>query len=925
MQSRPGASEHTVLLGRANECSVLDGLIRGIRRGEAQSLVLRGEAGIGKTALLRYLIAEASDLTVLRSDGVESEMELAYASLQQLCGPLLDRLPRLPESQSQALEIVFGLSAGAAPDRFVVGLAVLSLLSEVAEERGLLCVVDDAQWLDRASALTLAFVARRLQADPVGIVFGAREPGEELRNLRQLKVKALVDGDARALLSSAVMFKLDADVGDRIVAETRGNPLALLELPQGLTATQLAGGFGLLDARGLAGRIEESFARRLVALPENTRLLLLTAAAEPAGDPLLLWRAAERLGLPPAAAAAAESEGLLEIGGRVTFRHPLVRSAAYRSAAAEQRRGVHLALAEATVEDTDPDRRAWHLAAAASEPDEGVALELERSASRAQARGGVAAAAAFLERAVALTGDPARRADRALAAAGASLHAGAFDVAGQLLATVDDRPLDELQLARAELLRARVAFAINRGSDATALLLRAARRLESLNVELARDTYLEALAAAQFAARLARTGEDVLAVANAALSAPGAPDPRPSDLLLDGLATLIARGHGAGVPLVLSALSAFRVGNLTPQEPIRWTSHACRTAVDMWDFDAWELLSERMVIQARELGAPAGLATALTLRMVAYLHAGQMGALSSLLDEVEALIHATGVPSSPYGPLMLLAWRGNERDATALIQATVRGASARGEGQALTVAYCAEAVLLNGLGRYDEALEAARKGSAYRPDLTFRNWSLAELVEAGVRSGETVAATEALESLAESTGPCGTDWALGTEARCRALLTLGDDAERLYREAIGMLERSRVLPMLARTHLVYGEWLRRENRRVDSRAQLRTAHEMLTGMEMEAFAERARMELLATGERARKRTPETRDDLTQQERQIAMLARDGLSNAEIGSRMFLSTRTVEWHLRKVFAKLGIRGRGQLARAFLDSDSELVRA
>jgi DNA-binding CsgD family transcriptional regulator len=920
-----GPAPETSLLGRASECALLDGLIGDIRRGKSRALVLRGEAGIGKTALLEYLIESASGITVLRAVGVESETELAYASLHQLCGPILDRIDALPAPQREALEIVFGLRSAAAPNRFLVGLGVLSLLSEAADDGPLLCLVDDAQWLDHASGLTLAFVARRLLAEPIGVVFAAREPGEELQDLSELRVHGVRDSYARRLLSSAVRFKLDERVRDRIIAETRGNPLALLELPRGLTATQLAGGFGLLGAESLLGRIEETFARRIKTLSDDAWRLLLIAAAEPVGDPLLLWSAAERLAIGRAAADEVETASLLAIGDRVTFRHPLVRSAVYASAAPRERRAAHLALAQATDREADPDRRAWHLATAAAGPDEEVALELERSAGRAQARGGPAAAAAFLQRAVTLTGNPTRRGERALAAAGASLHAGVFDVAAELLAMAADEPLDELQRARAELLRARVAFAINRGSDAPALLLRAARRLEPLDVGLARDAYLEALAAAQFAGRLAGRGEDVFIVAEAALSAPRPAVARPPDLLLDGLAMVIARGYEVGSPAVQRALSAFRGATDPRREPIRWTSLACRTAVDAWDFDAWELLSDQMVIRARELGAPGALATALTLRLVAHLHAGQMGALGSLLDEVESLTQATGIPSSPYGPLAVLAWRGHEREATALIEATVREVSARGEGQGLAVAHCSAAVLHNGLGRYDEAVEAARKASAYPWDLTFRNWSLAELVEAGVRSGQTETAVEALERLAQTTRPCGTNWALGTEARCRALLSTGDSAQDLYREAITRLERSRVRPALARAHLLYGEWLRRENRRVDARGQLRAAHDMLSAMGMEAFAERARKELAATGERARKRTVATRDDLTAQERQIAQLASDGLSNPEIGARLFLSPRTVEWHLRKVFGKLGIRSRHALAAALAGSEPAPVQA
>ena len=502
----PGPGPGTGLLGRTSECSSLDALITDIGGGRSRSLVLLGEPGIGKTALLEYLMESASDVTVVRAVGVESEMELAFASLQQLCAPMLDRLQRLPAPQRQALEIVFGLTVGAAPDRFLVGLAVLSLLSEAADERPVLCVVDDAHWLDQASALTLAFVARRLLAEPVGIVFAAREVGVELQHLEQLEVHGLRDGDARALLGSSVLFMADERVRNRMIAETRGNPLALLELPRGFTPTQLAGGFGMLAGPALRGRIEESFVRRLKPLPKDTRRLLLVAAAEPVGDPLLLWRAAERLGIGTAAASSAEEDGLLVIGEGVMFRHPLVRSAVYRSAAVEDRRAAHLALAEATDRQADPDRRAWHLAAASAGPDEEVAVELEHSAGRAQARGGLAAAAALLQRAVTLTGDPRRRAERALAGAEASMQAGMFDGARGLLATAEVGPLTELQRARLHLLRAEAAYSESRDGSAPALLLEAAKQLDQLDPQLARDTYLDAWSSALFAGRLASNG-----------------------------------------------------------------------------------------------------------------------------------------------------------------------------------------------------------------------------------------------------------------------------------------------------------------------------------------------------------------------------------------------------------------------------------
>jgi DNA-binding CsgD family transcriptional regulator len=921
-----GEGRRRILRGRSSECALLDDLLSAIRRGDSRSLVLRGEAGIGKTALLDYLVESASGLTVVRAAGVQSEIELAFASLHQLCGPMLGRVEVLPTPQRQALEIVFGVGAGEAPDRFLVGLAVLSLFSEGAEERPLLCVIDDAQWLDKASALTLAFVARRLQAEPVGIVLAEREAGSALEHLPELSVQGLGNGDARALLGSAVPFTLDDQVRDRIIAEVSGNPLALIELPRGLTATELAGGLGMVAEQALSGRIEDSFLRRYGSLPGPTRLLLLVAAAEPVGDPLLLWRAAERLGIGPEALEHAEAGSMLTISERVTFRHPLVRSAIYRTARLAERRSVHLALADSTDPGADPDRRAWHLAAAAAGPDEGVALELERSAGRAQARGGLAAAALFLQRAVALTGDPARRADRALAAAEASLQAGAFDMARGLVAAACVGPLDELGRARAELVQARIVFALERGGEATSLLLQAAKRLEPLDVGLARDTYLEALAAAQFAGRLANPAEDVLAIARAALAAPEPPQPpRAADLLLDGLAKLIAEGYQSGAALVKEALDAFRRVDLPTEEAVRWTWLAGRTAVDVWDFDGWELFAERMVSVAREQGALSALPLGLILRMGAYLYAGELDAGALLLEEVDAINEATGTRIAPYGPVSLVAWRGRECEAEALIKEAVDGVTTRGEGWGVTLAHNARAVLLNGLGRYEEAFGAAAQAVSYRRDLAFRNWSLAELVEAAVRSGETETAAEAMEQLASTTGPCATDWAIGIEARCRALLSAGDTAEGHYRDAIGRLEKSRVRSALARARLLYGEWLRRENRRVDAREQLNVAYQQLATMGVEAFAERARIELLATGERVRKRTVETRDDLTAQERHIARLARDGLSNPEIGTRLFLSPRTVEWHLRNVFIKLGVSSRKQLRGALSGSDGELMPA
>ena len=923
MENRvPGPGRRTSLLGRVDECAMLDALIAGVRENESRSLVLRGEAGIGKTALLEHLVESASDLTVVQAVGVESEMELAYAGLQQLCAPLLDRLERLPAPQRQALEIVFGLSAGAVPDRFVVGLGVLSLFSDVVEERPLLCVVDDAQWLDRASALALAFVARRLLAEPVGIVFAAREGGEELRNVSELEVHGLHNGDARALFGSAVRFLLDPGVCDRIVAETRGNPLALLELPRGLTAAQLAGGFGLVGAQGLSGRIEESFMRRLEGLSEDARRLLLLAAADSVGDPLLLLRASEQLGV-AVSAVDAETDGLVAIGARVAFRHPLVRSAVYRSASAQERRTVHLALAEATDREIDPDRRAWHLAAAAAGPDEQVALELERSAGRAQARGGLAAAAAFLERAVALTEDPARRAGRALAAAQASFQAGAFDVAPGLLAAAEAGPLDEFQRVRIDLVRAQLVLASGRRTEATRLLLAAARRLEALDISLARETYVDAFFAALVGARLNDSvGVPEVAQAARRVARRSEDEPTTAGGLLDGLVAL-ADDYDAAVPLCREALQKISAETISPNERLRWFQGGT-VALEVWDDESAYVLSRHHVQIARETGTLNELAPALNMHTPMLVFSGELSAAASAVAETQSIEEMTEIRNAPYGALVLEAWRGHPRETRALIEKTVREAGSRGEGIGVATSEYARAVLCNGLGQYEEALVAACSATEYQ-EVVAENWGLSELIEPATRTGRTELATDAMNRLARKARAAGTGWALGIEARSRALLSEGDRAEGLFRDAIGHLGRTRVRAELARTHLLYGEWLRRESRRVDARAQLRAALDQFTSFGMEAFAERARRELVATGEKARRRTVETRDDLTAQERQIAQLACDGLSNPEIGARLFLSPRTVEWHLRKVFGKLGIRSRHQLANALAVADPESAQA
>jgi DNA-binding CsgD family transcriptional regulator len=900
-----------MLRGRRSECEVLDRLLERVRAGRSGALVVRGEAGVGKTALLQYAVESASDLRIARGVGMESEMELAFASLHQLCAPMLDRLERLPGPQRDALSTTFGLKAGPAPDRFFVGLAVLSLLSEAAQERPLVCVVDDAQWLDRASAQALAFVARRLMAESMVLLFSAREPGEEFRGLPELVVEGLRNGDARELLGSVVRGSLDERVRDRIVAETRGNPLALLELPRGLSPAQLAGGFGSPGALSLSSRIEEKFLRLLAELPEETQRLLVLAAAEPAGDPTLLWHAAGRLGIGSAALASAETAGLLNVGARVRFRHPLVRSAVYGAASASERQAVHEALAKVTDPDTDPDRRAWHRAQAAPGPDEEVAAELELSAARARRRGGVAAEAAFLERASELTIDPPRRARRALAAARAKHLAGAPDAALELLLTAEAGPLDELGLARVDMLRAQVAYAENRGSDAPALLLRAARRLEPLDLSSAQATYLEALAV--LSGSLA-SSVGVVEVAQAALAAPRLDPPSVSDLLLAGLATRFIRGYAASAPMLKRALAAFASEDSSGEETLQWLWVAALAAVHLWDDRMWEVVATRWLQLTRDTGVISLLPLALNGRIAAYTFAGELATAAALTEEIDAVIEATGSQVPPFGALILAAWRGRETEITEVIETISKEVPSRGEAYAASNTEWARAMLYNGLGRYEDALTAAERATEHREHLWFYNWGLVELILAGVRSGKPELAAKALERLSEITRASGTDWALGIEARSKALLSEGEVAESLYRHAIDRLSRTRMRAELARAHLFYGEWLRREGRRLDARDQLRIAQVMLSEMGIEAFADRAANELLATGERVRRRVVETRKDLTAQEALVARLARDGLSNPEIGTRLFISPRTVEYHLHKVFTKLGISSRNQLDRA-----------
>jgi DNA-binding CsgD family transcriptional regulator len=899
------------LHSRAPESAVLDRVLDAARARQSAAVVLLGEPGIGKTELIEHAAARSSGFRVVRAVGVESELELAFAGVHQLCRQLSDSLERLPPSQQQALATAFGLSTGGLPDRFVVGVAVLSLLAKAAEEQPLFCIVDDAQWLDQASMQTLGFVARRLSTEPVALMFGLRAPSVELAGIPELVVESLPDPAACALVESVTVGPLDERVRDRILAEARGNPLTLLELPQTLTPAELTGGPGLPAALPPESALEESVRRRLELLPAETRLLLLVYAAEPVGDPALLCRAAERLGLGVEAAAPAEADGLFRLGAGVAFRSPLVRSVVYHGAPLADRLDVHRAFAECIDPAVDRDRCTWHSAHAVLGPDDELADELERCADRAGERGRPAVAAAFLERGVALTSDQVRRSDRALAAARAMHDAGHPEQASELLRPAEAGVLDDRQQALLERLRAQITFAVRPEEDAALLLARAAKRLEPLDERLARETHLEAIFAAMFVSPL-DSGPGLVTFAQAARAAPASSEPRSVDLLLEGLAVRLTEGHAAGAPIVRQALVDFRA------DDIRWHLLAFNAADDLWEDDTAHVLAIRIAGLTRRRGARLWLPQAVSSVAYRSVCEGEFGVAARLIEEAQAVAASTGgtAPASPR--VLLAAWRGHEDEVVA----------PRNEGAIhLMVTEYAHAVLNNGLGRYDAALLAAQRAVA-QGDL-YSPWVLSELIEAAVRYGDGELAEAAVECLGRRTQASGTDLARGIGSVAHALVSRGSAADILYRAGIEQLGRTRIAPYRARAHLLYGEWLRREGRRVEAREQLQIANGLLTAIGAGAFAERAARELLATGQRARRRTDDTLGQLTVREAEIAHLARDGHTNNEIGSRLFISGRTVEYHLQKVYRKLGIASRRQLHRVLpggaLQSSRPLTRA
>ncbi|MET0233254.1 MAG: AAA family ATPase [Kibdelosporangium sp.] len=879
------------LIGRAAAIHRIEEVIGGARTGRGGVLVLRGEPGIGKSTLMGHAQKSAPGFRVIRASGSEFEMELPFAALHQLCLPVLDHLGELPAGHREALRIAFGLGSGA-PELFRIGLATLELLAAATRRKPLLCLVDDAQWLDDASARALGFLARRIASEPVAVVFAARTPhsASELDELPGLQVDGLTDADARALLAAEIRTPLDERVRDRILAEARGNPLALLELPK-------AGGFALPSTSSVPSRIERSFQDRLTDLPSGVRLLLTIASADPTGDPALLWRAAEQLGIDVTTGGAVEATGLVELGTRVRFCHPLARSAVYRAAEADQRHTAHRVLADVTDAVTDPDRRAWHRAQSGTGPDDDIAAELELSASRAEGRGGVAAAAAFHERAAALSLDPGKRFERTLAAVQAKLAAGATDAAADLLTTVEIGQLDESQHVDVDMLRGKIAFVRHSDGDGPAFMIRAARRLAGIDPRRSRDCFLDALEMALVVGRVSGVMDMVV---EAARSAPPAPQPpEGADAVLDALILLTTEGHRAAVPLLRPILA----GELWTQRP----ALAAVLAAELWDFEAHATITTWLIKQGRASGSPLVLRLALAQVATSAVQTGDFRQAMSAIAEEEAIADAVGATPTTYPRLHLAAFRGRRDEAVELIDSITAAAAERGEGQMIGNVHWAAAVLHNGLADYPAALAAARQAVA-NGDFYLAGIALPELIEAAVRCGEHDAAAEALESLTERTRATGTTWGLGIAAGARALVT---GVEHDYREAIENLEKCPAATSLGRAHLLYGEWLRRQGQRREARARLRTAHEQLSDIGMEAFARRAADELRATGEQARSRSRETYDQLTMQELHIAQLVATGATSKEVAARLFLSHRTVDAHLRNIFRKLGITSRRQL--------------
>ncbi|MEW5807968.1 MAG: AAA family ATPase [Actinomycetota bacterium] len=904
------------LVGRLEEQQQLAQLCARCRAGESGVLVVYGEAGIGKSALLRDALRHLDGVRVLRLSGAESEMELAYAGVQQVCSPISAGIDQLPDPQRDALQVALGLRDGDAPDPLMVSLAVLTLLGDAGVECPSAVIVDDAQWVDRASLQALTFAARRLLADAVVMLFATRMPDAptELTGLPALHLEGLSRGHARALLSELLPGQLDDSMRENILAESEGNPLALTEFSHSMRPAELAGGYGLVAATPVAQRIENEYSQRIRDLPPATRTLLLLAASEPTGNPVWLSAAAAQLGVDHDAVVPAEDSSLIMATSRIRFRHPLVRSAVYRGASLPERRRAHAALADVITDPAAAEHRAWHRAHAATGADEAVAVELVGSADRARRRGGAAAAAAFLAYAVDLTPLPTRRAERALEAASATLDAGDPEGATRLLAGVRDT--GDLLEARVDLLRAKIAFAVQRGRDAPPLLLAAAEKLRRLDATLARATYLDALVAAMIVGRLAADDRSsAAAIAAAAQHAPPAVGPRTSlDLFLEGIVLRLTEGHAAGAPVMARAIELYLAEDAAGTADPRSHDITLRVLLDLFDQETYSWLNARQVELLRAAGELTILPAALTTYAGERVTAGDFAYAAELLEQSDAISAATGAPPHRSIQTYLAACRGQEELGRELARSTIEDATARGEGSEITVVLFALAILHNGLGQYDEALAACESALRY-DDVGMYGHVLTEMVEAAVRSGRADLARDAAVQVIDRAEASGTTTSRGYAARARALTSVSPAAEDHYRTAITELDRSPLTVMAARTHLVFGEWLRRCNRRADARNELRVAYERFRLMGADGFAERSRRELRAAGESfSKEAVGGSTTSLTKQESYIARLAGEGYSNSEIASHLFISPRTVEWHLSRVFVKLGVTSRRELRRS-----------
>jgi DNA-binding CsgD family transcriptional regulator len=911
------ARTRTALLDREHERKVLDDLVTAVQEGLGRTVVLYGEAGMGKTRLLEHMVASAPNLRSVSIAGVEAERDLGFAGLHRLLRPFLGRRSRLPKPQRDALGSAFGLQLETPADRFLVGLACLTLLADIAAEEGLVCVIDDAQWMDEESLGVLAFVARRLSADRIALVFGLRDreaPSGSLAGLPAIPIGGLPDHAALELLSTRVGADIDTELAQRIVVETSGCPLALLELASELSDEQLRGGRTVSEPLPIGKRLEDHFLRQVEALDDAAQTFLLVAAAETSGDASLVRRVAADMGSDGLAEDAAVASGLLDTARGIKFRHPLVRSAIYGGAPLDLRRSVHNALAANIDPGVDPDRRAQHLAGAARGPDEALANELEEAAHRAGQRGGYSAESSFLLQAAQLTPDPQRQSARLLRAAVAALNAGLPHRGEALLEQARPGLTDPLLAAEAMRLDGRLRVPLAQPPTAPGLLLAAARAFVPLDRSRARETLLEAVDAALVSQHFT-VGTSLTEIAQVALATPaeGSSPQTVAGLLLDGAASLWGSSYGAAAPVLRQALGTLESDSVRPEDITSFFMLPTIVANELWDDEAYGRWVRRVEHIARDEGALLALQVSLLSLAKHATRAGRFAEAEAHYDDAVEITRAMGGFTDFYEWLKcdLYAWRGQEAE-TLQTAAILTGASnAIGSAVPVELAQVALATLALSSGRYADALEAVNPIlDANAPRWACQVFSLG--VEAGIRAEDHAVADHCLAQLEERAPAAGTPWGLGQLARARALAQEADNAEEFFVEAVSYFEKTSVATDLAHTHLLYGEWLRRENRRQDARSELKVAYDKFSAMGAEGFARRAQIELEATGEKVRRRSVETQSDLTAQEAQVARLAATGATNPEIAARLFISANTVDYHLRKVFRKLGITSRRQLS-------------